>query len=107
LFTALTCTIENSIVRKSTIENCSSSVTDCFLFKCDKSGTETNERGCNDNLSNFWNCQALGEACVQAGGRAYCDTCAENLCNSAIVFVSPIPFAILSILFTLGITEYI
>uniref|UniRef100_A0A8R1XYS2 Uncharacterized protein n=1 Tax=Onchocerca volvulus TaxID=6282 RepID=A0A8R1XYS2_ONCVO len=79
----------------------------CFMYFFTSITAETNEKGCNDNLSNSWNCQALGEACVQAGGRACCDTCAEDLCNNAIVFVSPILFAILSVLFTLSITVYI
>ncbi|KAM3717431.1 Methionine--tRNA ligase, cytoplasmic [Dirofilaria immitis] len=104
---ALRCIIENSIVREFAIENCSSSVFDCFLFRCDKSGIETKERGCNDNLSNLWNCQALGEACMQAGGKAYCDTCVKDLCNSATTFTYPIAIAILSILLTLSITLYV
>uniref|UniRef100_A0A1I8EHA0 Uncharacterized protein n=1 Tax=Wuchereria bancrofti TaxID=6293 RepID=A0A1I8EHA0_WUCBA len=103
--TALRCVIENSIVREATTENCSSSVTDCFWFRCDNSGKETKEKGCNDNLSSLWNCQALGEACVQNGGRAYCDTCAADLCNNAITtaFVSPTSIIVLLILLILNI----
>ncbi|KAK6107415.1 hypothetical protein QQG55_28090 [Brugia pahangi] len=103
--TALRCVIENSIVREATTENCSPSVTDCFWFRCDNSGKETKEKGCNDNLSSLWNCQALGEACVQNGGKPYCDTCAGDLCNNAITtaFLSPTSITVLLILLVLSI----
>ncbi|KAL3984686.1 hypothetical protein ACH3XW_35565 [Acanthocheilonema viteae] len=82
--TALRCVIENGIVREPGIENCSSSVINCFSFRCDITGKERKERGCNDNLSNLWNCQALGKACMEAGGIAHCDICVTDLCNNAI-----------------------
>ncbi|EJD75097.1 hypothetical protein LOAG_17691 [Loa loa] len=103
--TALRCILENSIIKKAAIENCSSSVTDCFWFKCNSLDKETNEKGCNDNLGNLWNCQVLSEACLLTGGKAYCDTCVKDLCNNAMAtsFASLTIITILSILLILNI----
>lgn len=61
---------------------------------------ETNTKGCNDNLSTTYNCRVLSETCMERGGRAQCETCTTDFCNSSASssFTTIITMAIFTVL---------